>query len=132
MLETLPENPHEDRFRVTLSDPAFQIFYHAPVMILISGIAEVPWIVEDCALAAQNLMLAAYGLGLGSCWIGFAQRYLNTPAGKRHLDVPDLRADRADHRRIPEGAAADGAAHSAAGPLGWLIRCNTSAAAEIH
>lgn len=43
---------------------------------------------EDCALAAQNLMLAAYAAGLGSCWIGFAQSFLNTPEGKALLGLP--------------------------------------------
>jgi nitroreductase len=71
-----------------LADPHFQIFYHAPVLILISAATLGPWCVEDCALAAQNLMLAAYAEGLGSCWIGFSQSYLNTPAGKALLDLP--------------------------------------------
>ncbi len=76
-------------FRTLLSDPAFQIFYHAPVLIVISANAPGPWIVEDCALAAENLMLMAYSFGLGSCWIGFAQSYLNTPAGKQALGLPE-------------------------------------------
>lgn len=87
MLETMTAN-HADHFRVRLSDPNFQIFYHAPVLILISAIAEGPWIVEDCALAAANLMLAAFAAGLGSGWIGFAQSYLNTAEGKQQLALP--------------------------------------------
>jgi nitroreductase len=47
-----------------------------------------PWIVEDCALAAENLMLAAYAAGLGTCWIGFAPSFLDTPDGKRALGLP--------------------------------------------
>jgi nitroreductase len=39
-------------------------------------------------LAAENLMLAAYSEGLGTCWIGFAQRFLNTPEGKNALGLP--------------------------------------------
>ena len=27
---------------------------------------------HDCALAAENMMLAAQSLGIGSCWIGLA------------------------------------------------------------
>jgi nitroreductase len=77
-------------FHATLSDPRFQIFYHAPVLIVISGEAPGAWIAEDCALAAQNLMLMAHALGLGSCWIGFAQSYLNTPKGKQLLGLPDV------------------------------------------
>lgn len=72
-----------------LNDPAFQIFYHAPALILICASAPGSWITEDCALAAENLMLGAHALGLGSCWIGFAQSYLNTPGGKRQLGLPD-------------------------------------------
>lgn len=88
MLATMPSSPHSDHFRSLLGDPAFHIFYRAPVLILISGAAQGPWIVEDCALAAQNLMLAAYAAGLGSCWIGFAQSFLNTPDGKNVLGLP--------------------------------------------
>jgi len=29
---------------------------------------------QDCAAATQNLMLAAYELGLGTCWMGVAPR----------------------------------------------------------
>lgn len=43
---------------------------------------------EDAALAAQNLMLMATDIGLGSCWIGFAQGWLNTPEGHRILNLP--------------------------------------------
>jgi len=88
MLATMAGNPHADHFRMRLSDPNFQVLYHAPALVLVSAAAEGPWIVEDCALAAATLMLAAYEAGLGSCWIGFAQGYLNTPEGKRMLDLP--------------------------------------------
>jgi len=88
MLATLPRE-HEERFRARLSDPAFDIFYHAPALIVISGRAQEPWIVEDCALAAQTLMLAAFAEGLGTCWIGFAQAYLGTAAGKAALGAPE-------------------------------------------
>ncbi|MGO9391232.1 nitroreductase family protein [Rhodoblastus sp.] len=88
MLATMGGNPHADHFRSHLRDPNFHIFYHAPALVLISGAAQGPWIVEDCALAGENLMLAAYAAGLGSCWIGFAQAYLNTADGKADLGLP--------------------------------------------
>jgi nitroreductase len=55
---------------------------------VISSVAESPWAVEDCALAAQNLMLAARAAGLGTCWIGFAEAWLGTPEGKAVLELP--------------------------------------------
>jgi nitroreductase len=88
MLATLPASPHSKHFRSRLTNPDFQIFYRAPVLILISAAEQGPWIVEDCALAAENLMLAAHAAGLGTCWIGFAQSYLNTPGGKKELELP--------------------------------------------
>jgi len=72
----------------SLGNPDFHVFYHAPVLIVISAIERGPWIAEDCALAAENLMLAAHGMGLGSCWIGLAQAWLDTPNGKETLGIP--------------------------------------------
>ena len=88
MLSTMPAGPHSDHFQSLLHDSNFQIFYRAPVLIVISANGQGPWIVEDCALAAENLMLAAYAAGLGSCWIGFAQSFLNTLEAKTMLGVP--------------------------------------------
>ncbi|HUI96210.1 MAG TPA: nitroreductase family protein [Xanthobacteraceae bacterium] len=88
MQANMPGGAVADRLRARLSDADFHIFYHAPALILISAVAQGPWIVEDCALAAQNVMLAAYAAGLGSCWIGFAQGYLNTAEGKAALGLP--------------------------------------------
>jgi nitroreductase len=68
-------------FRDMLNDPNFDIFYHAPSLIVITAAQPTDWAVEDCALAAENLMLAAHGLGLGTCWIG-------TPEGKAALGLP--------------------------------------------
>jgi nitroreductase len=88
MLATMAPGHHSDHFRSLLADPDFHIFYHAPALVVISASAEGPWIIEDCALAAENLMLAAHGAGLGTCWIGFAQSYLNSPDGKNALGLP--------------------------------------------
>jgi nitroreductase len=72
-------------FQTILSNADFDIFYHAPALVVISAEAEGPWAAENCALAAENLMLAACAAGLGTCWIGFAQSWLGTPDGKAAL-----------------------------------------------
>jgi nitroreductase len=46
------------------------VFYGAPLVILILSDKKGRWTATDCALAAQNMMLAAHSLGLGSCFIG--------------------------------------------------------------
>lgn len=67
--------------------PGFDVLHGAPVLIVISS-RQGPWACEDCALAAENLMLAACAEGLGSCWIGFAQGWLSTAEGKAALELP--------------------------------------------
>lgn len=89
MLVTMPSFHQFAHLRLSLVDPRFQIFHHAPVLIVISGPAAGSWITEDCSMAAQNLMLAAYAQGLGTCWIGFAQAFLNTSAGRTLIDLPE-------------------------------------------
>lgn len=70
-----------------LEDSDLDIFYHAPALIVISA-NSASWAVEDAALAAENLMLTAHAQGLGSCWIGFAQRWLQTESGRRMIELP--------------------------------------------
>ncbi len=88
MLKTTPAGLLSHHFKEILDDPKFHIFYHAPVLIVIASVTEGPWSVIDCSLAAQNLMLAARAVGLGTCWIGFAQGWLATAPGKMALDLP--------------------------------------------
>jgi nitroreductase len=75
--------------QVRLSDPSFDIFYGAPVLIVICAASEQSQAAEDCCLAAQNLMLAAHAEGVATCPIGFARPWLNLPATKRALGIPN-------------------------------------------
>jgi len=84
LLDTLG-NGSVGQIREMLIGPGFHIFYHAPSLIVISASQTGPWAVEDCSLAAENLMLAAHASGLGTCWIGFAQAWLGTAEGKTAL-----------------------------------------------
>lgn len=59
MLANMPDLRQTGHFRDLLSDPNFQLFYHAPALVVISVPIDQQWATEDCALAAQNLMLAA-------------------------------------------------------------------------
>jgi nitroreductase len=87
-LLSTPAGNLPSHLRDMLGNPDFQIFYHAPSLVLISARTAGPWMIEDCALAAENLMLAACAAGLGSCWIGFAQSWLQTHEGKQALNLP--------------------------------------------
>jgi nitroreductase len=89
MLNNLTDMPRRAHFHDILAEPDFHIFYNAPCLIVISSASTGPWTKEDASLAAQNLMLMATDLGMGSCWIGFAQGWLNTTEGRQILDLPE-------------------------------------------
>ncbi len=78
-----------NRHVAMLTEPAFNIFYDAGTLIVICGRRLGEFVVADCWLAAENLMLAARGIGLGSCCIGSALPALHAPDVKRELGIPD-------------------------------------------
>lgn len=47
----------------------YHFFYHAPTLIIASNRPDYKNAMADCALALENLFLAAHSLGLGSCYI---------------------------------------------------------------
>ena len=78
-----------NRHVAMLTEPAFNIFYDAGTLIVICGRQLGQFVVADCWLAAENLMLAARAVGLGSCCIGLALPALHEPDVKRELGIPD-------------------------------------------
>lgn len=82
-----------DRLAAQLADPAFNIFYNAGTLIAICGPSHGEFVEADCWLAAENLMLAATALHLGTCCIGLAVPVLNAPETRQELHIPeDVRA----------------------------------------
>jgi len=57
-------------FRQLLESPGYSIYYDAPTVILVVGKTGSRFREIDCSLAAENMMLAAHALGIGSCWVG--------------------------------------------------------------
>lgn len=79
----------EAGFRSILESPAFNIFYHAPALIILCRKPQGAHPDWDCCFAAENLMLRATELGLGSCVIGFSWEALKDPEIKKMLKIPD-------------------------------------------
>ena len=65
----------------------------APVVLVVCADKKLSpeyWI-EDCSIASQNLLLAAHGLGLGTCWVavrqGASERYEDYV--RKALELPE-------------------------------------------
>ena len=72
--------------------PGYQPIYGAPVLILLSSPANAPYGAINTALAAENMLLEAAGLGLGSCYIITPTLMLNGEKNRdlaREAGIPD-------------------------------------------
>ncbi|MDD1749032.1 MAG: nitroreductase [Methanothrix sp.] len=86
-LDAKASNPELIGLAKMVSRPGFNIFFNAPILIMIFSHPDAFSPQIDCALAAENMMLAARSLGIGSCWIG-----LGAPLGKVQAIMDELGA----------------------------------------
>jgi nitroreductase len=87
-LRKLDESPHMQQYEEFIKDPDYNIFYHAPALIIIYGNTDSFWYVYDCSMVAYNLHLLAEESGLGACWIGFAHNIFSAEETKSELGIP--------------------------------------------
>lgn len=57
-------------------------FYGAPTIVVVFADKNRSTYLEDGALVLGNMMLGAYAVGLGSCWIHRAKEVFSSQAGK--------------------------------------------------
>ncbi len=69
--------------------PGFNVFYNAPVLVLIFSSPDAFRPEYDCSLAAENMMLAARSLGIGSCFIGIGMSLGSDRTVLEELKVPE-------------------------------------------
>ncbi|MFO7526301.1 MAG: nitroreductase family protein [Ignavibacteriaceae bacterium] len=55
------------------SIPHAELLKQTPAAILVCGDTAIEknesWMIQNCSAAIENILLAAHGLGIGSCWI---------------------------------------------------------------
>jgi nitroreductase len=69
MKETHPEVYKQVMMQYeAMDEPKDMVYYSAPVILFVIGLAGYD---VSCALACENIMVAATSFGLGSCYVGF-------------------------------------------------------------
>ncbi len=68
-----------------MDEPKDVIYYNAPVIIFVIGPAAGGAI--SCALACENMMIAATSFGLGSCYTGFGAMVRGNPEVVKALEL---------------------------------------------
>ena len=73
--DKLIDNPRYPLVKQRAKTKEDAILYSAPLVVFILGDKSNHWSPLDCSYAAENMMLAAKSMGIGSCPIGMA-RYI--------------------------------------------------------
>lgn len=87
-------------FEKALAEPSWQM--EAPAAIIVTSEPDISgqryqqrgeflYNIQDSAAATQNILLAAHGLGLGTCWIGA----FNEAECSKAIGIPERRIPRA-------------------------------------
>jgi nitroreductase len=82
------KDPEAESLATALKMPGFNVFYNAPLLILIFASPDAMSPERECSLAAENMMLAGRSLGIGSCFIGLALPLGSDDATLEELRVP--------------------------------------------
>ncbi|MCP8310030.1 MAG: nitroreductase family protein [Candidatus Methylarchaceae archaeon HK01M] len=69
-----------------MDDPKDVVYYNAPVIIFVIGPANNA---VSCALACENIMIAAQSFGLGSCYVGFGSTVKGNADVVQALELTD-------------------------------------------
>ncbi len=78
-----------DAFRALLETEGSSIYYNAPTVILVVGKTDSQFRWIDCCLCAENMMLAAHALGIGSCWIGSSEAAFDNKELMAGFQIPE-------------------------------------------
>ena len=104
-------------------------FYDAPTVITLFAPKNFLFSVDDCAVAAENMMLAADALGIGSCYIGHGWPAFADPYGQEILRQWNIPADHYAVMQLLLGYAKEGDKHPTPKPrkAGRVIRMGGAA-----
>lgn len=95
MVKTIKEiivNSGNEVLKQRAASPDYHTFHNAPTVIIISGEEKSPYTPNDCSAAAENILLAAEALNIGSCWIGSVLPLFGSEKGpkfKQELGIPE-------------------------------------------
>ena len=78
----------DDEFLQAIAKSGRNILHNAPTVIVVSGKESGDYSQTDCSAAIENILLAAEGLDIGSCWIGLIKAYFQDSESVNKLKIP--------------------------------------------
>lgn len=65
------------------------VMHNAPTVVFVSAKSDATNMQADCSAAIENMLLAAEGLDIGSCWLGLVAVYFSVEENLEKLHIPE-------------------------------------------
>ncbi|WP_409199932.1 nitroreductase family protein [Methanobrevibacter sp. DSM 116169] len=78
-----------DEFLESIAKSGQNILHNAPTVIVVSAQKDAPNMQADSSAAIENMLLAAEGLDIGSCWLGLIQAFFKDEENIKKLEIPE-------------------------------------------
>ncbi|KZX17187.1 nitroreductase family protein [Methanobrevibacter filiformis] len=79
----------DNEFFQAIAKSGRNILHEAPTVIVVSGREDATNIQADCSAAIENILLAAEGLNIGSCWVGLIAIFFEDAENVAKLQIPE-------------------------------------------
>lgn len=79
-------NVNEKQISIAENDSIKSAFYGAPTVVTIFAPKDFRFSINDATIVADNMMLAAWSLGIGSVYIGRSEETFETEDGKKLME----------------------------------------------
>lgn len=95
LLDDINKSVHEilkssgDEFLEAIGKSGKNVMHNAPTVIIVSAKSTASNMQADCSAAIENMLLAAEGLDIGSCWLGLITAYFSVEENLKTLHIPE-------------------------------------------
>lgn len=87
LIDSITQAVVKDNPKIAERDGFKNIFVNAPCVVCIACDTQYDMAQIDCGLLGENIILAAWAKGIGSCCLGSSARWIqNSPSAKPYLD----------------------------------------------
>lgn len=91
LIDSITQAVVKDNPKIAERDGFKNIFVNAPCVVCIACDTQYDMAQIDCGLLGENIILAAWAKGIGSCCLGSSARWiLDSPSAKPYLDRMDF------------------------------------------
>lgn len=78
-----------DELLEAIAESGVNVMHNAPTVVFVSAKSDATNMQADCSAAIENMLLAAEGLDIGSCWLGLVAIYFSVEENLKKLHIPE-------------------------------------------